>query len=544
LPLSRLIILQQALLYKTHTDDHRRQRASPRYDTAFEDQEYVDLACITDRCRPISMDPNSYDAANQLVAVHVSSYQLTTKVVLESLVKNLRARRGLAREVHRVWVDVKWLQQSCRPDVTNLLDTVLFGEVDSVMRVAGVNTGTTDGLALSCTGKAESVDGFLSLPQGHNHVNIIGDALQKAEFKPKPKKRKIEPIWYDKQHQVTPRMAKLQRDLHEACGLPYAPPPPTDRTQIVKLKWLKSKTTNKCTEDGIWHGLFAIDMGVSASKMKLQECSLMSDWVESAFTGAFRRACKDIATTGASVRNKKKFLYIPAGDSRNAEDDPPPMDELLQEVTVEYQQGELDSCLRHSLSSALHSMGFVNEAKELALEDSISGSTVGLVAHAVQFVNKLFRKSHLVLKKMYNTRCSVGEVALADSSWPMLLLLQTSDGIYGSHAVTAWNGMIFDSTCTNALRWSQRSLDWCTGLDSTCIGFSKVYRLCPMDMGRMLPDCGIQVGFQLTINTKLGWVKSLPKKGRKGYIIRYVDGVMEEMSYLDVLKYVDLFKYM
>jgi hypothetical protein len=145
LPLGRLIILKQALLYKTNTNSHHRECASPRYDTAFNDQEYIDFACATDRCRPISVDPKSYDPETQQVAVFVSSYKLLPNVTLKSVVDRVPARRGLARKVHRVVVDMKWLQQSCRPDVTKVLNAMIFE--DKVMRVhTHTHTHTLSGL--------------------------------------------------------------------------------------------------------------------------------------------------------------------------------------------------------------------------------------------------------------------------------------------------------------------------------------------------------------------------------------------------------------
>jgi hypothetical protein len=146
------------------------------------------------------------------------------------------------------------------------------------------------------------------------------------------------------------------------------------------------------------------------------------------------------------------------------------------------------------------------------------------------------------LKKVFATASSVAQVAKEDSSWPMVLIIQTSDGVYGSHAITTWQGMIFDSTSTHALRWSQTSLDWCSGLDSTCIGFSKVYRLCPENFGRVLPDTTIQVGTQVRadvgVSNALGWVRRLQIKNvKRPYMVCYVDGKRAEWSLSEVRKY-------
>ena len=334
--------------------------------------------------------------------------------------------------------------------------------------------------------------------------------------------------------------------MHLEHDIPYAPPPPTNKTQIVKLKWVQSQKANRTRDDGVWHGLFAVASGVATGHTALQECSLTKDWVEKQFTKAFRIQCKSIAVADTTNRQYNKYLYIPAGDSLSSMDDVLPSNQLLTGVHVLYQQGLLDTCLRHSMSSAMHAMGFTKEAKTLALEDSLTGVTIDLTAHAATCFRKIFKNSSLVMKKVFNSACSVDKVTQEDTSWPMVLLLQTSDGCAGSHAITTWKGMIFDSNCPTALCWSQRSLNWCSGKGSTCVGFLKVYRLCPDGYGRMFQDCTSKIGTQVQSNvsgsTALGWVRQLPTyhsngKQRKGYIVCYTDGSMVEWSQADVDKY-------
>ena len=125
-------------------------------------------------------------------------------------------------------------------------------------------------------------------------------------------------------------------------------------------------------------------------------------------------------------------------------------------------------------------------------------------------------------------------------------MIRTSDGVFGSHAITVWNGMIFYSSCCYALRWSQRSLDWCSGSNSTCIGFSKVYRLCPDCYSRKLPGDTVSVGTQVSSHLSdlktLGWIRLLPTMNtngeqKSGYIARYVDGSKATLSAVEVAKY-------
>ena len=149
------------------------------------------------------------------------------------------------------------------------------------------------------------------------------------------------------------------------------------------------------------------------------------------------------------------------------------------------------------------------------------------------------------MKKVFSTACSVAAVSKEDHNWPLVLIIPTSDGIYGSHAITMWKGIIYDSTYPIALRWSQRSLDWCSGLGSTCIGFSKVYKLCPADLDHRALHSPLAIGTQVQMKrdtgNSFGWVKRLPKlmvtgEQRRGYFIKYVDGGCSELDYLDFFK--------
>jgi hypothetical protein len=532
-------IMQQAAYYKTHTELCQSEDR-PRYNIEFKDQDYVDYACVADMNRPIAAVHGSYNPEEQLLAVKVSSYKLTKNDPLHMLKDNRNARNRLDRMERTVEVDWKWLKSTCRPMISQVIDEMALGS--TVTRVRGANIGTADPLSLSFSGTTERVKGFLALPQGQEKV-FYKVKQPAAPDSTEPNKREI---WYDLQHKVTERMRNLQKTLHLEHGLEYAPPPPEDTTQIVRLKWLPSKKDGSKRDDGIWHGLFVVDMGEAKATSTQQECSLTTDWVESAFTLAFRKECKSMSAPSTIRRNEKKFLYIPAGDARTNNEDRPVSHQLLTEVRVEYQQGSLDSCLRHSMSSAIHAMGFIEEAKLLAREDGLSGSTVGLLAEAAQFVRKVFRKSNLVLMKVAPTQRAVDQVSQEDPRWPMVLALEASDGSSGSHAITTWNGMIFDSNLPSALRWTQRSLDWCSGNDSTCVGFSNVYRLCPPDFGHMVPESTLRVGTWIQPHSEgpgaPGWIKSLPTKKangqqKKGYVVAYPDGRKKELSALDVSEY-------
>jgi hypothetical protein len=505
-------------------------------------QDYVDFACVSDNNRPIAVIPTSYKIEKQTIQVQVSSYVIPPHVQLQDLVANQAARRNLVRSVRAVTVDLGWLRTVCRADVLKVLEEIVLGT--PVMRVGKEDVGSADGLLLSFAGRSERVKGFSSMPQGQKKVIY----KVKQPKPPNPDKPLQREIWYDSNHHVTKKMVQLMTDLHKQFNLRMVPPPPLDNTQIVKLKWVPSNNPNlKGAEDGIWHGLFATHFGANETKTTMQQCSLTTDWVESAFTLAFRMECKAIATKAGSKRNAAKHLFIPSGASRDVGDDDPPSDQVLTGFKVHYLQGDLDSCLRDSMASALHGMGFTEEATLLAREESMSGRTVVLFERAVQVVRQLFKKTNLVLKKVAHAS-SVDDVTREDTNWPMVLVLKTSDGICSSHAVTTWNHMIYDSNCPHALRWSQSSLDWCSGQDTSCIGFSKVYQLCQENYGSLLQGSNVRVGTQveskLEVPRAMGWVRRLPPKSRnrdgqqqKGCIVCYMDGSTAKWSFSDVFKY-------
>jgi hypothetical protein len=269
--------------------------------------------------------------------------------------------------------------------------------------------------------------------------------------------------------------------------------------------------------------------------MVLQECGLLPEWAEKEFAASFRTACKDVAGGNNGARNPRKMLFIPAGDVHDTNDDPPPSTDILPCVALMHLQGDRDSCLRDSLASALAFMGFGSEAKQLAADAALVGCNLNLVQRTSALLQRLFAKSNLVMKKLYTHPCLVSDIAGQDAAWPILLILQTSDGCSGSHAVTTWNHMIFDSNSSHALRWSQQALDWCSGKNSACVGFCRARRICPRACGETLPNSIISVGLQLRTpasgdSTLFGWIKRLPAEKKKDHEVQHTDGATARLS--------------
>jgi hypothetical protein len=562
--LGRLQVLRKAAEFCDdtkfmHSLESHKPAERQRYSCTFSDQEYIDFAAVADFYRPIAVQ-NKNVTGNGLVKVSVSSYLLSSGTTLASLLKNPRARQTkLNRELRTVTVAVSWLLHTCRPEISDWISETLHGtKVQSVGGAQVEGNFTINALSLAFSGKIQTDKEFVPLPQGH--VRCVFSPLQPPSPSKGKRNRDIgaragptswdlrhppanDNSYYDVQGNVKESLIAVLKKEAALNNVPYTAPPPKADTQVVKLKWVPTRSANKDREShGMWHGAFAVRLGADKAMTVLQECGLLSSWVEEAFALPLRTECKKIALGGAGKRNPKHYLFIPAGDVHNIEADPPPESELLLQVGVAYVQGKEDSCVRHSFASVLDAMGFVSEAKVVAADTSLVGCNLALVQQIFVLVRRVFAPANLQLRKLHNHACSIGEIAREDALWPIILIIQTSDGCYGTHAVTTWNGMLFDSNCGHALCWSQKALDWCSGKGSSCVGFSRAYRLCPAEYGLSQPPLAITVGMHVSSHggpsNAIGWIMRLPSKKRRGYHVRHTDGATEAMSVEDVARFV------
>ena len=551
--LGRLKLLEMARKYQVNTQDHQTGFEDERRqcNVVFTDQDYLDLAAVADLHRPIEIHHEKYKEKVGNVLVKVSSYRVRKRQTLAILLSDETARHSMKREVREILVSVTWLMTTTRPDVTEWIDETLHGT--KVYSVAGVNA-VADEYSLSFSGKAGRAQQFLSPPQGHVATTFLPVAPPTIPWC-RPKKKGKAPseatrqsernalgpgVYYDKTGRATSALLTRMKVEARAVSVPYMAPPPKDDTQIVKLKWVKSPGATQNTQ-GLWHGLYATQLGCAKTALVLQECGLLTDWVEATFAAPFRSECKTVACGTFGARKTNKYLFIPAGDVHDLGTDPPPSAELLPDYITKYQQGKLDTCLRDSLASALTAVGFGAEAEMIASKEELVGTTVDLVTRIIALVRRQFSKAQLVMKKICNHSSLVESIAQLDSAWPIVLLLQTSDGSHASHAITTWKGMIFDSNCKHPLRWSQSSLDWCSGPESTCIGFSRAYQIAPQEyvvapiIRNQEAQEALAVGSWLKrTNGTTGWIWRFPCTKRNTFLVRYPSGAIESMSEKEV----------
>ena len=563
LALGRLKVLRQARVFQTDTEymqAFNTPKTNARYPITFTPQQYVDLAAVADLHRPLLIPTRKFSVLNGEVTVSVSSYVMPKKSKLWELINNRKARKALRAMVRTVKVSVSWLRQTTRPEIADWIDQSLsMGTKVLRVPVDNVNVGT-DPLDLAFSGSIVRDNHFVSIPQGHvprpfgpkppdssPDAKKIQDRAASVRQEKKGKKGAVlynlrsVPAeasigYYDIQGNATALLRTKLRAEATKYKIPYAAPPPKAETQVVKLKWVPTtrQATEASDEEGVWRGAFAVRLGEDKSTTVLQECGLTTEWVEDQFALTLRQECKNVANGRAGKRNPKKFLFVPAGDVHDTDDDPPPPTELVPLVPVAYLQGNEDSCLRLSMASALAAMGFDSEALVLASTTELVGCRLELIQKTSVLLPKLFVNSNLCLRKVHNHACSISDIGKLDASWPIVLVLQTEDGCHGTHAVTTWNRMIFDSNCERALRWSQKSLDWCSGKNSACVGFSRAYRICPADLGQTQPQSAISIGLHVRSHTAesnaIGWVMRLPSKKKKGYHVRHTNGRTECMT--------------
>jgi hypothetical protein len=366
-PWRRLQVIQKAFQFFWDTEFMKKQEASrsssnnkhkrQRYDAEFTPQMHLDFAALTNSNRDVQVKSKSVKG-NDLVSVAVSSYKLPTDIKLATDMK-LAALVEDPVAKKTVIVSKTWLVETCRPDVADWLAESLEGT--KVHRIGGGNVGA-DAFSLECSGKSEQDHAFVSVPQGHvaNKFTPIGPPLLSKKLKPKSEKAKLEgnPEPYDQNFysdacgKATESLRWALRKEAEQNGALHAALPPAADTQMVKLEWVPTSRSNKNKEEcGMWHGTFAVRLGVYKGSTVLQECGLLSTWVEEAFAEPLRRECRAMAFGRVGKRDPKHFLFIRAGDIHDTNLDPPPSSELLLDVHLVCLQGDEDSCLRHSMAS-------------------------------------------------------------------------------------------------------------------------------------------------------------------------------------------------
>ncbi len=195
-------------------------------------------------------------------------------------------------------------------------------------------------------------------------------------------------------------------------------------------------------------------------------------WVRDCFEEPFLTLVKNIGKeeTQKDVELKhRKWIPVPIGDSYNRE----VSSDLVVDVRVHYQQGDVKTCLFRSLASAFHHLGQKQTGNVLA---SFAKKYCNLPAgEQLKAAIKMVKNHEKVYKKVdYWKKEAV--IARQDclgqpNDNPKLFVLRGVDGGV-HHAISVVGQFIFDSNLRQCLTLSKASLDWCCNCDG---GFSKLH---------------------------------------------------------------------
>jgi hypothetical protein len=191
------------------------------------------------------------------------------------------------------------------------------------------------------------------------------------------------------------------------------------------------------------------------------------DWIEYHFHEKFVSAVKAFG----NVSNK--WVEVPIGSARNAED-MPPMADIVKNIPCHYKQGNKDYCMFYSFASAMYYLGFQKESESLRLVASQleyrdrTSQLVGIRSAITEL--KVFEECPVVWGQRKKRHLQF-DVLKNISNDPTLIIPWGGDGGV-QHAVTIVGHYIFDSSTHHALRLTRDSLDWCC---NTALGFRGVH---------------------------------------------------------------------
>jgi hypothetical protein len=271
----------------------------------------------------------------------------------------------------------------------------------------------------------------------------------------------------------------------------FIPNLPLYMYEIAKFRWVPSPKNEK--KDGYYEGMAHIRKAdgqytyVRVSLLTKTMEKLLGAEADSEFIGASKsKAIKETFTT------RYRFVAIPPGDSREklrkekrelatqvlleAEDeeskqaavhppkrreqesplvsdaratllavDAPPPQELCTTVRIKYRQTEVLTCLIDSFCSVIWEFGLCDAAEGLQQEHrtKLSQSNYWLIADWIDVTNKHYlNKRQLVIQKLHLRQ--VDEVLAWDTTWQWVVLLGSSDGGVGQHAVMIYEEGIYE----------------------------------------------------------------------------------------------------
>ena len=225
----------------------------------------------------------------------------------------------------------------------------------------------------------------------------------------------------------------------------------------------------------------------------------------------------------------KTFITIPPGNSKQQSLPPTPLLHILCKSKI--QQGRHTTCLLDCFSSAMYDFGCVDQVQLIRNHPdchALNQSNKSVWNDFGNFINRHFKEVGL---KLYRNKKMGGvqELLTCDDSFVIIAALKASDGMEGQHAVSIFDGGIYDSNSAVVMKKTQEALDWCCGDgNATCTGIHRMYQLLPtnhrevsQDMRFVFQACNVN-----DCNVR-GWVAGTIKDKP---LVQFADGERRRVS--------------
>jgi hypothetical protein len=197
-----------------------------------------------------------------------------------------------------------------------------------------------------------------------------------------------------------------------------------------------------------------------------KETDLDETFVRKNFGDAFANELKS---------SKRGFVDVPVGDFKHSHLHLHPHLEVPGAPTVRFTQKDgKDLCVSKSLASALHSLGFENEAAQIDFygEEILKGAVVDAL-DCVMLRAKNILPKWIVIERI--PKNFDWQKDLLDERHILVGVLLASDGNC-SHAVTIHGGFVYDANEVVALPLCQEALDYCTSIAEVKSSFVRFRR--------------------------------------------------------------------
>jgi hypothetical protein len=199
---------------------------------------------------------------------------------------------------------------------------------------------------------------------------------------------------------------------------------------------------------------------------------LKEEWVRANFSGAFLNTLK---------ARSDKYLWIPVGTARP--NSIYPYKYNLDYPKIVFQQEDRETCVTSSFASCLHYMGmktFASWVEDFGCKyiEDFTNDQSRLIQQLAESISSAGDASRFRLEwQLKKLNPQEFDVFIANKSNPMLLRLCCSDGSVG-HAITVYQGMIFDSNLKYAVDLNKQNLEYCG--DAGYLGISFGYECIPI----------------------------------------------------------------